>query len=82
MIVRKDCMTFIIMGEEVDLFCDETSYGRNTVAKIGNYYHYLGDENSSIATAIFAWQELYERELTEDELRQIMIDNNLISQGI
>lgn len=82
MLVRKDCMSFTIMGEEVNLISDETAYGRNTIAEIGNLYHYLGDENSSIATAIFAWQEVKGRELTEEELRQIMLENHLISEGI
>jgi hypothetical protein len=82
MIVRKDCITFQVMGQEINLYSEELEYGRSTVAEMGNYYHYLGDEIPGIAAAIYAWQEANNRELSNEELRQIMLDNHLISEGI
>lgn len=82
MIVYKDYVSFMVMGEEIALISSETAYGRSTVAEINGHYHYLDDELPSIASAIFAWQEIYNRDLTTDELHQIMSDNKLISEAI
>jgi hypothetical protein len=82
MIVYKDYVTFIILGEEINLISDETDYGRNTVAEINGGFHYLGDEPTNVASAVFAWQEVYGRDLSPEELRQVMVDNHLISSAI
>jgi len=82
MIVYKDYITFQVLGQEINLISSETEYGRNTVAEMPNQYHYLGDEVPNIAAAIFAWQEVNGRDLTEEELRQVMVDNGLISAAI
>lgn len=82
MIVYKDYVTFVILGEEINLISDETDYGRNTVAEINGGFHYLGDEPANVASAVFAWQEVYGRDLSPEELRQILIDNHLISSAI
>lgn len=82
MFVDKSYMTFTVMGEELGIISDETSYGRNTVVEIKNRYHYMGDEPSNVATAIFAWQEVNGRELTSEELHQVMVDNHLVSAAI
>lgn len=81
MIVYKDYVVFTIMEQEITLYSDETAYGRNTVAEINGSYHYLDSEPSSISSAIFAWQELYNKELTGEELHQVMVDNKLISEA-
>ena len=81
MIVYKDYVTFIVMGQEINIISDETDYGRNTVAEIGDSFHYLGDEYPTISSAIFAWQEVNNKELSSGELRQVMVDNNLLSQS-
>jgi hypothetical protein len=83
MIVYKDYLTFTVMGEEINLFSDEdTDYGRNTVAEINGGFHYLGDEPPGVSAAIFAWQEVYNRELSSEELHQVLVDNHLISEAI
>lgn len=82
MIVYKDYVVFTILGEEINLISDETAYGRSTVAEINGQYHYLDEELPTIASAIFAWQELNNRDLTTEELHQIMVDNKLISEAI
>lgn len=82
MIKYKDYVTFKIMGNDINLFSEELQYGKNTVAEIDGHMHYLGNENPTISSAIFAWQEVNNRDLTNEELRQVMIDNNLLSQGI
>lgn len=82
MIEYKDYISFIILGQEVNLISDETSYGRNTVAEISDTYWYLGDEFPSVAAAILAWQESSNCELSSEELNQVLIDNNLKSSAI
>ncbi len=82
MIVHKDYLTFTLMGKELNVISDETSYGRNTVVEIGERFHYMGSEPGNIATAIFAWQEVNGRDLTSEELRQVMVDNHFISDAI
>ena len=79
MIVYKDYLVFSILGEEVNLISDETDYGRNTVAEVSDSYHYLGNEYPNIAAAILVWQDIHGRELTSEELRQVLIVNNLMS---
>jgi hypothetical protein len=82
MIVYRDYVTLKIMGQEINLFSEELDLGRNTVAEINSRYHYLGNELPNVAAAIFAWQEVNGRDLTGEELRQVMIDNHLISSAI
>jgi hypothetical protein len=81
-IIRNDCVTFKVLGQEINLYSEDMEYGRNTVAEINNHFHHLGNEYPSISAAIFAWQEYNGRDLTNEELHQVMLDNNLISQGI
>ena len=81
-IVRHDCKTFTVLGQVIHLYSEELDSGRSTVAEINGYYHYLDHEYPTVSTAIFAWQDVNRRELTNEELRQVMIENNLISQGI
>jgi hypothetical protein len=82
MIVYKDYVVFTVLGEEIALISSETAYGQSTVAEINGQYHYLDNELPTIASAIFAWQELNNRDLTSDELHQVMTDNKLISGAI
>lgn len=77
MIVYKDYLEFIIMNDKVNIISDETDYGRSTVAEINNQYYYLGDDSASLAAAILAWQDIKGRELTNDELSQVLKDNSL-----
>jgi len=83
MIVYKDCVTFTVMGEEIHLYSEELEHGRiNTVAEFDEQnYHYMGDEPATISTAVYAWQEVHGRDLTGEELRQVMLDNKLIEQS-
>jgi hypothetical protein len=82
MIVYKDYVVFIILGEEIILYSDDTCYGRNTVAEINGNYHYLDSEPPTITSAIYAWQEFYNKELTSEELHKVMVENKLISEAI
>jgi hypothetical protein len=75
MIVLKDYTEFKIMGKIMCLYTEDTCYGRNTVAEIGDIYHYLGDEQPSIATAMLAWQQINNRDLSIDERNQMLNDN-------
>ncbi len=82
MIVRNDGTPFKVLGQEIWLYSEDLGHNRNTVADMGDHFHYMGNEPSNVATAIFAWQEVNGRDLTNEEFRQVMIDNNLISAGI
>ena len=82
MIVYKDYTSFTVMGKEINLFSCETDYGQSTVAEMDDKFYHMGNEIPNIATAVFAWQEISGRDLTSEELHQVLIDNNLISQAI
>lgn len=82
MLVYKDYLTFTMMGKEINVISNETSYGRSTVVEIEERYHYMDNEPPNVATAIFAWQEVSGRDLTSEELRQVMVDNHIISEAI
>lgn len=82
MIVYEDYVTFMVMGKKVILITEDMFHSYNTVAEIDDEFHYLGNEPPTIASAIFAWQEMNDRYLTEDELRQVMTDNHLLPQTI
>lgn len=78
MIVYNTSNKFEVLGMEINLISDETCYGLNTVAEVNDQLHYLGSEHSSISTAIFLWQELNGRELTNEELRQTLEENQIL----
>lgn len=82
MIVRRDCTTFKVLDKEVHLYSEELQQGRNTVAEIDVRLHYMGHEIPNIATAVYAWQEVNGRDLTTEEFRQVLLDNNIISQAV
>lgn len=79
--VYTDYQVFKILGEEVNIISDETAYGRNTVVEMNKVFHYMGDEFPGVAAAIYAWQEVNGRDLTNEELHQILEDNKLLSQA-
>jgi hypothetical protein len=82
MIVRRDCVSFKVLDKEVHLYSEELPQGRNTVAEIDIRFHYMGSEIPNVATAIYAWQQINGRDLTTEEFRQVMLDNNIISQAV
>lgn len=82
MLVYSDCATFKVLGKVIRLYSEELEHDRNTVAEIDEHLHYLGNELPNVAAAIFAWQEVNGRELTNEELYQVMIDNHLTSEAI
>jgi hypothetical protein len=82
MIVYKNYQAFKILDEEVNIISDETAYGRNTVVEIDKIFHHMGDEFPGVAAAIYAWQEVKGRDLTNEELHLILEDNKLLSKAI
>jgi response regulator of citrate/malate metabolism len=70
--------TFIVMGQSITLISDECAHGLNTAADMGDFIYYMGNEYPTISTAIFAWQEVNNKLLSNQELRQVMIDNGII----
>ena len=81
-LVYNGCLTFKIMGEEINLSSEDLGNARSTVAEMEEYYHYLGNEPLVIASAIYAWQEANGRQLTSEELHRVMVDNHLSSDAV
>ena len=79
MLVRNDGTLFKVLGQEIWLYSEDLDHDRNTVAEMDGYFHHMGSEPPNVATAIFAWQEVNGRELTSEELRQVMVDNHIIA---
>lgn len=82
MIVYNNYQVFRILDEEVNIISDDTAYGRNTVVEINKVFHYMGDEFPGVAAAIYAWQEVNGRDLSNEELHRILEDNKLLSKAI
>jgi hypothetical protein len=76
--MNKDNEVFTVMGDTINLVPATTESGLLTVAEMNGKYHYLYDEAPSIYAAIFAWQEINDKFLTSEELKQVMLDNKLI----
>jgi len=76
MIIYKNYTTYLILNIEVNITSESFSFFRNTVAEINGNFYYLGSEPDNIESAIWAWQEYFNKELTSSELNQILIDNN------
>lgn len=77
-IVLDDSISYRILDSEVKFYADETVYGWNVVAEYNDTFYNLGNESIGIQLAVFFWQEKNGRELFQDELKQIMLDNDLI----
>lgn len=82
MIVFKDYTMYHVLGKEVVLVSDDIGNGLNTVAEIDNSYYYLGNETPNVLAAILAWQEFSGQDLTADEMKQVLVDNELFSGAI
>jgi len=76
--VYKDCISFKILGQEVNLYCSETYDGTlNTVAEFDTKYYYMGNESPNIIAAVIAWQKVNDRLLTQEEVNVIFKENNI-----
>jgi hypothetical protein len=81
-VVFKDYLTYIVLEKEVNIISDDLQTGRNTISEINETYHYFGNEQPNVGTAIIAMENYIGRDLTYDELKQALQDNKLLSQGI
>ncbi len=82
MFVDKECITFKIVKDTVYLYSEDTCYGLNTVADVNNNLYYLGNRPANLNNAIIAWQLINKVILNEDQLRQVSIDNKLMSENL
>jgi hypothetical protein len=82
MLVHQDYKTYVVMGQEIHIISDDLGPCRNTVAEIGDLFYYMGDEQPTVSAAVFAWQDVHGRDLSTEELRQVLIDNHLTSQAV
>lgn len=81
MLVYHNCASFRVLSSTIHLYSEKMHYGLNTVAEVDDKIHYLGNELPNITTAVFAWEDLNGRSMTKEELRQVMIDNEILQQG-
>lgn len=79
MIVYKDYVTFIILKDKINLISDETDYGRSTVAEFNDSstFYYLGDEHPTLSAAMLIWQQVNNRDLSNEEIDKVLLDNKL-----
>lgn len=82
MIVYSNYVTFMILDTEVRLISDSLDTGVNTVAEVGKRLHYLGSESPTLGAAVLAWEAVNGRDLTDNEFRQVLIDNNILTSTI
>lgn len=68
-------VSFKIAGEIVHLYCEQVPYGYSTVAEVDDKIYYLGSELPNLTTAVFAWEYIRGRQLTQEELRQVLTDH-------
>lgn len=76
-VIRKDFVSFRMLKESVNLYSEELFFGRNTVAELNGQFYYMGGEAPSLSSAIFAWQEVHNRLLSSEELKEVLHDNRL-----
>jgi len=74
----NDKASFFIMKQKINLISDETDYGNITFAEIDGTYYCQWQAKINISTAIHAWQQVYNIELSMDQIKQILIDNQII----
>jgi hypothetical protein len=77
-LVYQSGQSFKVLNDTIVLYSEQMPYGYSTVAEIGGKFHYLGGEFANLTTAIFAWEYVRGRLLTKEEMRQVLIEHNLI----
>jgi hypothetical protein len=72
--------TYQVLDLQIELFANETAYGKMTVALIGETPHQIGNRPVNVDTAIRVWEILNDRLMTKAEYDQVIITNG--SQAI
>lgn len=78
MIIYHKCSTFQVLDSAIHLYSEELQHGYSTIAEIGDKLFHLGNEVANISTAIFAWEYVNNRLLTQEELRQVLTENKVL----
>lgn len=81
-LIFRDYISFNILEQPVHLISNETCYGQQTVAEVNEQHFYLGHADWTLSTAILVFERVYGRELTKEEVSQVLRDNNFTSQGV
>lgn len=71
-----DVTYFKVFDNDIGLISTETCYGWQTIADFGGNYYYMGDQLVMLETAINAWQEYYDIQLTQGEIEYVLIENS------
>ena len=77
-LVHKEYTIFSILGNEVNLISDYCACGINTVAEVNDQFYYLGCNLPTIGTAIIAWENIFNKKLSDKDFHQVLIDNNIL----
>ena len=76
--VYKDYISFSILGEEINFICNETSYGKSSVAEMNALYFHLDNDLPAFTSAILLWQDIKCKDLSNEEIYQILVDNQKV----
>lgn len=74
--------TFQVIDQTINIISEEFDTHFSTVAEINNTFHHLGNEQPNVSAAIFAYQEVFKQELTSEQLKQVLLINNITSQAV
>ncbi len=80
MLVYKDYNTYKILDTVINVISSETDYGPYLIGEIDDEYHYLDSGACELTAAVLLWQSTNGRELTNDEMFQIIEDNKISSE--
>lgn len=71
-VICNTTKAFYVLDTSIQLDTSETAYGNKTFAIVEGVYHYLGDENIGIETAVNVYQYINNRMLSPQELQSVM----------
>jgi hypothetical protein len=80
-VVYKNYLSFLICGERINLFSEKIEGNRYTIVEYSGIYNHIGDEPLGLSTAIIFYEQFHNINLNDEEMRQILIDNGVISEA-
>lgn len=81
MLVYKDYTTYKILDTVINVTSSDTDYGLCMIGEIDDEYYYLDTEASELIATVLLWQSMNNRDLTNDEMLQVIEDNKIPSEG-
>ena len=50
-----------------------------TIAEIDNNFYYLGERLADISAAIFAWEYVYDKKLSPEQINQVILEGKILT---